>query len=78
MGVSKGWVGVPGQQSKRQRASNHDMSMSPTQPLLVEHDTNQPQVKATGPPSSWIQNAIDASEDFVALGGGSGSGEDGF
>eukprot|EP00752_Nemacystus_decipiens_P017479 g15671.t1 len=32
-------------------------------------------VKAVGPPSSWIQNAIDAPEDFVALDGRGGSGD---
>lgn len=44
------------------------MSMS----LSSQTGANQLQVKAAGPSSSWIQAAIDAPEDFVALDGRSG------
>lgn len=53
------------------------------QQALLTPDLYSPklQVKAAGPSSSWIQAAIDAPEDFVALDGGDaggGGGGDGF
>ena len=63
---------VNGPNGRGQAARNAQVS-HPINPSPRRNRTKQKlQVKAAGPSSSWIQNALDAPQDFVTLDGAGG------